>query len=262
RPAVQTFQGRRQPVLISQSLTAALKLLSQQHKVTLFMTLLAAFQVLLHWHTHEDEIIVGTDIANRNQAQTYPLIGFFVNQLVLRTNLSNNFTFIELLARVRQITTEAYTNQDVPFDKLIEVLNPERTLNRTPLFQVKLVLQNTPMPHVTLSDLAVSVTEVDNHTAKYDLLLNLTETEQSLTGWLEYSTDLFAVASITRLLSNFATLLQTVSVQPQLRLNDLKEILTEADKQHQIVQVRELQQARLQKFQNLKPKVNNEEFAL
>ncbi|MBH8554264.1 AMP-binding protein [Nostocaceae cyanobacterium CENA357] len=262
RPTVQTFQGKRQPVVISESLTAALKLLSQQQGVTLFMTLLAAFDVLLCWYTNEDDIVVGTDIANRNQVQTHGLIGFFVNQLVLRTNLSDNPTFIELLTQVRQITIEAYTNQDVPFDKLVEVLNPERTLNRTPLFQVKLVLQNTPMPPVTLFSLSVGVTEVDNHTAKYDLLLNFTETEQGLIGWLEYSTDLFAVATITRLLSNLVNLLETLVVKPQLRINELKEILTQADQKHQLAQEQELKQARLQKFQNLKRKVITEEFAL
>lgn len=257
RPAVQTFQGRRQPVVISQSLTSALKLLSQQQRVTLFMTLLAAFQILLHWYTNENDIVVGTDIANRNQAQTHCLIGFFVNQLVLRTNLSNNLTFVELLARVRQVATEAYANQDVPFDKLVEVLNPDRALNQTPLFQVKLVLQNTPMPPVTLSNVAVSAIEVDNHTAKCDLLLNLTETE-GLMGWLEYSTDLFAVGSILRLLSNFETLIQTVTVQPQLTINDLKEILNQADKQYKMAQEQELKQARKQKFQNLKRKLITE----
>jgi acyl-CoA synthetase (AMP-forming)/AMP-acid ligase II/NRPS condensation-like uncharacterized protein/acyl carrier protein len=262
RPQIQTFQGQRQSITISATLTSALKLLSQQQGVTLFMTLLAAFDVLLSWYANEDDIVVGTDIANRNQVQTHGLIGFFVNQLVLRTNLSDNPTFIELLARVRQITTQAYTNQDVPFDKLVEVLNPERTLNRTPLFQVKLVLQNTPMPPITFSGLSVGVTEVDNHTAKYDLLWNFTETQQGLIGWLEYSTDLFSVATITRLLSDFVNLLETVTVQPQLNINELQQMLTQADKQHQIAQERGLKQARLQKFQNLKRKVITEEFAL
>ncbi|MDF5727061.1 MAG: condensation domain-containing protein [Rhizonema sp. PD38] len=262
RPAVQTFQGRRQSVVLSESLTDALKVLSQQQEVTLFMTLLATFQMLLHWYTDQEEIVVGTDIANRNQAKTEPLIGFFVNQLVLRINLSENLTFDELLKRVRKITIGAYAHQEVPFDKLVEVLNPQRTLDRTPLFQVKLVLQNVAMPPLAVPGLAVSVSEVDSQTAKYDLLLNLTETEQGLMGWMEYSTDLFEADTITHLLSNFQTLLRTVVVQPEIRLNLLKEILLEADTEKQIAKERELKQTSFQKFKTVKRKAIEEEVAL
>ena len=212
RPAVQTFQGRRQSLVLSKSLTDALKVLSQQQRVTLFMTLLATLQILLHWYTDQEEIVVGTDIANRNQFKTEPLIGFFINQLVLRINLSGNPTFDELLERVREVTIGAYAHQEIPFDKLVEVLNPQRTLSRTPLFQVMLVLQNVAMPSLELSGLTVSVSEVDSQTANYDLVLNLTETEQGLMGWMEYSTDLFEAVTITQLLSHFQTLLRTVVV--------------------------------------------------
>ncbi len=262
RPAVQTFQGRRQSLMLSKSLTDALKVMSQQQEVTLFMTLLATFQMLLHWYTDQEEIVVGTDIANRNQAKTEPLIGFFVNQLVLRIKLSGNPTFEELLERVRQVTIGAYTHQEMPFDKLVEVLNPQRTLSHTPLFQVKFVLQNVPMPPLALSGLTATVTEVDSQTAKYDLLLNLTETEQGLMGWMEYSTDLFEAVTITQLLSQFQTLLRTVVVQPKMRLNALKEILVEADREKQITKERKLKQTSLQKFKNVKRKVIEEELAL
>lgn len=262
RPAVQTFQGRRQSLVLSKSLTDALKVLSQQQEVTLFMTLLATFQMLLHWYTDQEEIVVGTDIANRNQAKTETLIGFFVNQLVLRINLSGNPTFEELLERVRQLTIGAYTHQEMPFDKLVEVLNPQRTLSHTPLFQVKLVLQNVPMPPLALSGLTVSVTEVDSQTAKYDLLLNLTEIEQGLMGWMEYSTDLFEAVTITQLLSHFQTLLRTVVVQPKMRLNVLKEILVAADREKQIVKEQEIKEASLHKFKHVKRKVIEEELAL
>ena len=236
RPTVQTFQGVQQSIILSQSLTNALKRLSQQQGVTLFMNLLAIFDTLLHWYTAQDDIVVGTDIANRNPPQTRELIGFFVNQLVLRVNLSGNPTFEALLARVRQVALEAYAHQEVPFDKLVEVLNPERTLGRTPLFQVKLVLQNAPISPLILPGLSTTVREIDSQTAKYDLLLNLTETEAGLVGWIEYSTDLFESASIVQLLVYFETLLQAVVKQPQLQLSELKEILTQADNRQQLVQ--------------------------
>ncbi len=262
RPAVQTFQGRRQSVVLSKSLTDALKVLSQHQEVTLFMTLLATFQMLLHWYTDQEEIVVGTDIANRNQAKTEPLIGFFVNQLVLRINLSGNLSFDELLKRVRKITIGAYAHQEMPFDKLVEVLNPQRTLDRTPLFQVKLVLQNVAMPPLAVPGLTVNVSEVDSQTAKFDLLLNLTETEQGLMGWMEYSTDLFEAVTITHLLSDFQTLLRTIVVQPKIRLNILKEILLEADTEKQIAKERELKQTSFHKFKNVKRKAIEEDLAL
>ena len=252
-PAIQTFQGLRLPFSLSKALTDALKVRSQQQEVSLFMTLLASFTTLLHWYSAQDEITVGTDIANRNQSETRQLIGFFVNQLVLRTNLSGNPTFDELLHRVRDRTLAAYAHQDLPFDKLVEVLNPERTLSRTPLFQVKLVLQ-APLPPLALSGVSATVCEVDSQTAKYDLLLNLTDSETGLTGWMEYSTDLFATASIARMLSLFETLLNAIAVQSEVKLSVLKEILNTADEQWQLAKEQELKEARLLKFKNVKRK--------
>ena len=252
-PAIQTFQGLRLPFSLSKSLTDALKVRSQQQEVSLFMTLLASFTTLLHWYSAQDDITVGTDIANRNHAETRQLIGFFVNQLVLRTNLSGNPTFDELLHRVRDRTLAAYAHQDLPFDKLVEVLNPERTLSRTPLFQVKLVLQ-APLPPLALSGVSATVCEVDSQTAKYDLLLNLTDSNKGLTGWMEYSTDLFATASIARMLSLFETLLNAIAVQSEVKLSVLKEMLNTADKQWQIAKEQELKEARLLKFKNVKRK--------
>ncbi|MHC5719512.1 MAG: condensation domain-containing protein, partial [Nostoc sp.] len=161
RPAVQTFRGAKQYLALPTVLARDIKALSQQQGVTLFMTLLAAFQILLHSYTDQDNIVVGTDIANRNQAEIEGLIGFFVNQLVLRINLSENPNFRELLARVRQVTLDAYTHQDLPFDKLVESLNPERNLSREPLFQVKFVLQNQPVPPLALSGLTLKLLEIE-----------------------------------------------------------------------------------------------------
>ena len=146
RPAVQTDQGATYSFTLSSELTDQLKELSQQEGVTLFMTLLAAFQVLLYRYSNQTDIVVGSPIANRTHAEIERLIGFFVNTLVLRTDLSGNPSFRELLKRVREVTLAAYAHQDLPFEKLVEELNPKRDLSHSPLFQVMFVLQNAPMP--------------------------------------------------------------------------------------------------------------------
>ena len=254
RPAVQTFKGARQPVALPKTLSEEIKTLSLKSGVTLFMTLLAAFQTLLHWYSTQDDIVVGTDVANRNRAETEGIIGFFINQLVLRTNLEGNPTFRELLARVREVTLGAYAHQDLPFDKLVEVLNPNRDLSRTPLFQVKLVLQNTPIPPLQLSSLTLSPLQVDLGTATFDLLLNVEDTEQGLIGYLGYSTDLFDASTIVRMLGHFETLLGAVVTQPEERLDALKEVLANTDKQQQNAKEEAYQQSLQQKLTSIKRK--------
>src|SRR4028118_1433592 len=160
-------------------LSEKLKTLSRKEEVTLFMTLLAAFQTLLYRYTNQDDIVVGTDVANRNRGETEPLIGFFVNLLVLRTSLSGNPTFRELLRRVRQVALDAYAHQDLPFAKLVEAVRPDRTASTTPLFQVLFVLQNTPMPTWEFSDLTLTPLEFDTGKAKFDLVLFMEEDRQS-----------------------------------------------------------------------------------
>ena len=177
----------------------ALQDLSRRHGVTLFMTLLAAFQLLLHRYTDQDDIVVGALIANRNRVETEGLIGFFVNTLVLRTDLSGNPSFRELLDRVREVALGAYSHQDLPFEKLLEALQPPRDLSRTPLFQVLFVLQNTPRQPPELLGLSVDPLEIAPETANFDVCLNLSETPEGLRGWLEYSTDLFDAATIARM---------------------------------------------------------------
>lgn len=252
RPAVPTFAGSTRKLMISQVLTAELEALSQREGVTLFMTLLAVFQILLRWYTNQDDIVVGTDVANRNHLETENLIGFFVNQLVLRTDLSFNPTFEELLQRVLKVTLGAYAHQDLPFNKLVEVLNPERDLHRMPLFQVKIVLQNTPMPTLELSNLTLEPLTVDITTAQLDLLLNIVKTDQGLMAILEYNTDLFEAATIDRMLGNFETLLQQVVKQPKARLNTFGEILSEVDKQNKIAQEKDYRNTIQQKLSNIK----------
>ncbi|MDZ8257277.1 condensation domain-containing protein [Nostoc sp. ChiQUE01b] len=257
RSTIQTFSGAREALVLPKTLSEKLKTLNQRQGITLFMVLLAAFGTLLHWYTDQEDIVVGTDIANRNQAETKELIGFFANQLVLRTNLSKNPTFLELLERVREMTLEAYAHQDLPFDKLVDALNPKRELNRTPLFQVKLVLENTQTPSLELPGLTISSLKVENKTVQFDLLLELNETEQGLFGIWEYSTDLFEQDSIVRLSKNFATLLAEVATHPEAKLSELKAVLNQLDKQQHLAKEQVYQNTIQQKLTNVKRRANS-----
>ena len=234
RPAVRTSGGRRHRVAYSLSLTNRLKALSQQYGVTLFMTLFAVFQTLLHRYTDQEDIAIGTLVANRNRLETEALIGFFVNTVVLRTHLSGNLRFDELLEHVREVTLDALHHQDLPFEKLLEALRPVRELNRNPLFQVLFVLHNTSRQTPTLSDLDVSFQEIDPETAKFDLTLNLEASREGVKGWFEYSTDLFEAATITRMAGHFRTLLEGVLAAPEQSLSRLP-LLTANERQQVLV---------------------------
>lgn len=255
RPAVQTFRGARQTLVLPKALTEDIKSLGQREGVTLFMTLLASFQTLLHWYTSQSDVVVGTDVANRNHPETEDLIGFFINQLVLRTDLSGNPTFQELLLRVREVTLGAYAHQDLPFDKLVEVLNPERNLSHSPLFSVKVILQNMPMPSLTLPGLTVNPLHVNAGKATLDLLLEFVDTELGLIGSLEYNTDLFNATSMTRMLAQFKTLLYIVVARPEARLSELVGLLTETERQQQMVNRRQRKEAQQQQLKKVQRKV-------
>jgi amino acid adenylation domain-containing protein len=256
RPSLRTYRGAREAIIFPAELSGQLKALSRREGATLFMTLLAAFQILLSRSTGQTDIVVGTDVANRNNREIEPLIGFFVNQLVLRTNLSGNPTFRELLARVRQVALEAYAHQDLPFEKLVEAVNPEREASVMPLFQTKLVLQNVPANTLEVSGLMLR--ELATHDqpglAKYDLLVTLTEAEDALRGAVEYSSELFEARTIARLVRHFEELLHRVIRQPDARLDELHEALIELDRQQDSLERKELKQATLQKFENVRRK--------
>jgi non-ribosomal peptide synthetase component F len=222
RPTVQTWHGAKQTLLLSTSLAESLKDLSRREGTTLFMTLLAAFEVLLYRYTDQTDIVVGSDIANRNHVEIEGLIGFFSNMLVLRVDLSGNPTFRQLLERVREMSLEAYANQDVPFEKLVEVIQPRRQLSHSPLFQVVFTLQNAPAPTLELRGLTLRQLEVDYGAAKFDLVLNMWEHEHGLIGSLEYNTDLFAAATITRMLGHFEELLKNIILHPNTHLDSLE----------------------------------------
>ena len=235
RPSRQSFRGSSQSLEFSRELTDRLKALSQKQGVTLFMTLLAAFQALLYRYTGQEDIVVGSPIANRTRTEVEGLIGFFVNTLVLRANFAGNPTFRELLGRVRNTALDAYEHQDLPFEKLVEELQPERSLSYSPLFQVMFVLQNAPSMGLELEGLSVSRLRVGAETAKFDLTLSMHETVEGLRGSLQYNTDLFDDATITRILGHFATLLEGIVKEPTRCVSDLP-ILTEAEKQQLLVE--------------------------
>jgi amino acid adenylation domain-containing protein len=235
RPAVQTFKGARESIALSPALTKSVKLLSQRTEVSLFMTLLAAFQTLLYRYTGQEDIVVGSPIANRNRTEIEGLIGFFVNTLVLRANLSGHPTFKELLAGVKETTLAAYAHQDLPFDKLVEELEQTRDLSRAPFSQVRFVFHNGPSQILELSGLDVSAFEVDSGTAKSDWTLYMSETGQGLVGSLEYNTELFETATIMRVLGHFQTLLESVVADPDQRVSDLP-FLTEAERDQLLVE--------------------------
>ncbi|TRT77992.1 MAG: amino acid adenylation domain-containing protein, partial [Microcystis sp. M_OC_Ca_00000000_S217Cul] len=228
RPAVQSFVGTQQEFSLSPKLSQALNELSRQQGVTLFMTLLAAFDALLYRYTGSSDILVGTPIANRNRGEIEGLIGFFVNTLVMRTDVSDNPSFSHLLTRVREVTMDAYAHQDLPFEMLVEALQPERDLSHTPLFQVAFVLQNTPKSEIAMTGLTVTDLPPENTTAKFDLTLAMVNTDDGLKGVWEYNTDLFESSTIERLSGHFLNLLGGIAANPQARISQLP-LLTESE---------------------------------
>jgi amino acid adenylation domain-containing protein len=230
RPSVQTYRGASLSVTLPQSLSASLKQLCRQEGVTLYMTLLAAFQTLLYRYSQQEDILVGSAIAGRNHAEIEGLIGFFVNTLVLRTDLSGHPSFQELLRRVRSVTLEAYTNQNLPFEKLVEELQPERSLSYNPLFQVMFILQNAPGQASQLPGLTETPVELKTETAKFDLTLSVEEKDGILIGSWNYNTDLFDSATITRMAGHFQTLLSDIVTDSGKCISFLS-LLTDSEKE-------------------------------
>lgn len=233
RPARQTYRGTSQSLRLPSTLSEALKALSRQEGVTLFMTLLAAFQVLLARYTGQEDILVGSPIANRTRAEIKGLIGFFVNRLVLRTDLSGNPSFRELLQRVREVCLEAYVHPDLPFERLVEELQPERDPSHSPLFQVFFTLLNFTDDRPALSTLILSPVEVGSETATFDLTLSIVERADSLTATLNYNTDLFDTPTIARMLGHLQTLLVGAVANPGQSILTLP-LLTQAER-HQLL---------------------------
>ncbi|MEC4812262.1 MAG: amino acid adenylation domain-containing protein [Scytonema sp. PMC 1069.18] len=218
RPAIANYQGRTVSFTVDSKNYENLKHLCSSQGVTLFMGLLGVFKTLLMRYSQQHDILVGTPIANRNRKQTEDLIGFFVNTLVIRTDLSGNPSFTTLLERLKEKTLQAYAHQDLPFERLVEELQPERNLSHNPLFQVMFVLQNAPMGKLELPGLTLTPLELESVTAKFDLTLSMTETETGLEGKWEYKTDLFEAATVTRMAEHFQTLLEAIVANPNQNL--------------------------------------------
>ncbi|HUF61819.1 MAG TPA: amino acid adenylation domain-containing protein [Verrucomicrobiales bacterium] len=231
----QNHRGARCRLTLSRQLTQGLQALSRRHDATLFMTLLAAFNVLLCRYTERDDILVGSPIAGRDRSEVEGLVGFFVNTLVLRASLSGDPSFPELLRRVRDVTLGAYSHQNLPFEKLVEILQPERRVDRSPLVQILFALQNIPQAPLELPDIAVQSQELELASAKFDLSLGIEETAEGLTLAAAYSTSLFEAADIRRMLDHYLTLLDGIVSDPDRPIGTLP-LLTQFERR-QILEV-------------------------
>ncbi len=235
RPAVESHRGGTARFHLDQETVGRLNALGQGEGATLFMSLLAAFQVVLGRYTNQKDIAVGTDIANRNRMETEQLIGFFVNQLVLRTDLGQGLSFRELLARVRQTTLQAYEHQDLPFEKLVDELRTERDLGRAPLFQVRLVVQNMPEESLRLPGLEVRFFAPSTPAAKLDLELAVFEDSRGeLQGMLSYAADLFDPSAMERFAGHLRRTIRSAVSDPEQRIDEIS--LLSAEEQAQIVE--------------------------
>jgi amino acid adenylation domain-containing protein len=235
RPAVQTNRGAKQTFELSRELTQALEDFSRRLEVTPFMTLLAAFKVILHRYSGQDDIVVGTPIANRHRVEIEGLIGLFANTLILRTDLSGDPTVGQLLNRVREFALPAYDYQDLPFERLVEELNPPRSLSYHPVFQVLFVLQNTPQQPPELKGLTIEPLRVERETALVDLVLSIRERDGCLQGSLSYSSDLFDATAIGRMAGHFRTVISGMIADPNRPISMLP-LLTETERSQLLVE--------------------------
>jgi len=238
--------------LMPSDLAEQLNVLGRQENATLFMTLVSAFTLLLHYHSGQTDIVVGTDIANRNLVETEQLIGLFVNQLVLRTDLSGDPTWRELLAQLRQVTLDAYANQEVPFEKLVERLKPLRVEGRTPIFQAKIVLQNAPSSALGLPGLKLELMGTDTGETKDDLLLSVTPETRGLRAQMTFNLSLYSSSWATRFLEQLEMILAEVALNPDVRMKELTRLLADSDSRLQALKEQQLGQARQESFKKIR----------
>ncbi|NMO13896.1 AMP-binding protein [Pyxidicoccus fallax] len=258
RPERQRFEGARHPLALSPSLTAGLRQLGQAEGATPFMSLLAGFLVVLHARTGRTDLVVGTDVANREHARIQGLVGLFVNQLVLRVGLEGNPSFRAVLGRVREVALGGYARPHVPFDKLVEALRPPRDARYNPLFQVMFVLENAPLPALKLPGLELRQVEVDDGGSPFDLSVLLSESGGRFHGVLRYATTLFDAATIARLAADYEAVLSTVVARPDATLEELRQVLAEHERQRQQARAQELQSARKELFRNVRRRGGSE----
>jgi len=258
RPAVQSFRGGQQRFELELELSEQLKELSRQESSSLFMTLLAAYQALLHYYSKQTDIVVGVDIANRHRVEVEKLIGFFINILLLRTDFSGNPTFRELLKTVRETTLAAYAHQDLPFERLVEELQPDRSSGAMPLVQTMFSFHNSPKGELKLSNLTLTpFFDSKDVSAKRDLTLFMTETEQGLVGIWNYNSNLFNAGTIQHLSTQFELLLSRAVAQPEIQINDLVEILFEVKSKQAAMEKKERKDSKLSQFMSIAPQAVN-----
>ena len=238
RASLRTSRGSSLPLKLSVSLSESLRVLSNRHGATLFMTLLAALEVLVYKDTGAQDLVIGTDVANREHTETESLIGFFVNQIVVRNHINGNLNFAELLRRVRHVMMDAYANQSLPFDILVDALTLHRDLSRTPLFQIKFVLQNAPLPKLELPGLTLSLMDLEQKTAKFDILFNLRDTRNGIEGRVEYNTQLYRATTVSRIIENYQSLVQLLARDQDASLDEMIWELERQRKASEIVEDR------------------------
>jgi hypothetical protein len=221
RPTVESYQRKDLKFEISKPVSDRLKSLSRHEGVTLFMTLLAAFKTLLYRYTRQDDILVGTPIANRNRAEIEGLIGFFVNTLTIRTDLSGDPTFRELLKRVREVALKAYTHQDLPFERIVEALQPKRDKRLNPLFQILFILQNSPITALKLPDIVITTVDTEVRSAMFDMIVIMVDSEFGLKGTITYNIDMYDAATINGMIDHYKVILDEASRDPEIRLLDM-----------------------------------------
>ncbi len=229
RPPVQSTNGAVTEMVFPVEVLNGLKLLGKQQYATLFMTLLSAFKVLLYRYSGQQDICVGTSVANRQHEETEGVVGFFVNNIALRSQVIGNESFVDLLSNVNTSVLDAFQYQDVPFEKVVDAVVHEREMSRNPIFQVLFVLQNTPeIPAITLPGLQMSPLDLEHTTAQLDMIFNVKESAEGLHLSVEYCTDLFAVETIQRMIANFGVLLHSVTKNPSSKIDQL-ELFTEVE---------------------------------
>ena len=234
-PPVRTFRGAKYHFLLFEALLEGIKAVNRSHGVTLFMTLLAAFKTLLYRYTGQSDMVIGSPIAGRNLREIENLIGFFVNTLVLRSDLGGVPRFSDLLGRVRETALGAYAHQDLPFEKLVEELQPERNLSHTPLFQVMFALENMALRSVESAGVQIDLMGVDSGGAKFDLTLLTSESQDGIDCVFEYNTDIFEEGAVARCAGHFRTLLEAIVKDPRQRISDIP-LLTESERSQLLIE--------------------------
>lgn len=235
RSSAKTFQGARHSISLTGSLLHSLRSLAQRENATLFMLLLAAFKVLIYRYSGQEDIAVGFPIANRDREETERLMGVFINPLVLRSNLSGEPTFRELLGRVREMALDAYDNQRLPFEILVDALQPDRSSTYPPLFQVLFDYNNVPMPEIDLPNLSITRVDLDAGTAKFDLSLELSETADTIRGFFEYSSEIFDASTIRLIDEHFQCLLEGIAADPDQCVSQLP-LMSAAESQKVLIE--------------------------